>query len=82
MANTTGKKFGGRRKGTPNKLTAEMREALRTILEGEIDKLPALLDSLKPEKRVEMLARFLPFILPSKVEMETGPKDIVIEFKE
>ena len=25
MANTIGKKFGGREKGTPNKLTAELR---------------------------------------------------------
>ena len=27
MANTTGKKFGGRKKGTPNKTTADIKEA-------------------------------------------------------
>ena len=29
MANTTGNKFGGRTKGTPNKLTKELRELLK-----------------------------------------------------
>lgn len=28
MANTTGKKFGGRKKGTPNKNTAELKAAI------------------------------------------------------
>lgn len=28
MANTTGKKFGGRKKGTPNKLTTSVKEAI------------------------------------------------------
>ena len=31
MANTTGKKFGGRQKGTPNKLTKELRSALKDV---------------------------------------------------
>ena len=29
--NTTGKKFGGRKKGTPNKLTAEVKEKIKRI---------------------------------------------------
>ena len=28
--NTTGKKFGSRKKGTPNKLTAEVKEKIKT----------------------------------------------------
>ena len=29
MANTTGKKYGGREKGTPNRLTKELRSILK-----------------------------------------------------
>lgn len=36
MANTTGKKFGGRTKGTPNKLTKEMRATLKHVFDHEI----------------------------------------------
>ena len=46
MANTTGKKFGGRRKGTPNKLTKELRSILKDALYEEIDRLPERLDEL------------------------------------
>ena len=31
MANTTGKKHGGRKKGTPNRLTRELRTILKDV---------------------------------------------------
>ena len=31
MANTTGKKFGGRKKGTPNKTTQSVKESLKYV---------------------------------------------------
>ena len=37
--NTTGKKFGGRKKGTPNKLTAEVKEKIKHLLDGAIDSI-------------------------------------------
>ena len=37
--NTTGKKFGGRKKGTPNKLTAEVKEKIKQVLQGAIDSI-------------------------------------------
>ena len=46
MANTTGKKFGGRQKGTPNKLTKELRCVLKDVLYEENDRLPERLDEL------------------------------------
>jgi hypothetical protein len=41
MANTTGKKFGGRQKGTPNKNTTAVKSALIDAFDrlGGIDKL-------------------------------------------
>ena len=35
--NSTGKKFGGRQKGTPNKLTSEIKDKLSTIINEAID---------------------------------------------
>ena len=46
MANTTGKKFGGRQKGTPNKLTRELRSVLKKVHYEEIIRLPQRLDEL------------------------------------
>jgi len=79
MANNTGRKYGGRVRGTPNKLTANMREALKTILEGEIKLLPQLLNEMKPEKRAEILSRLLPFVMPKNYSIE-GEKKIIIDW--
>jgi len=55
MANMTGKKFGGREKGTPNKLTAELRSALKDVLYDEIEQIP---------HRLELLIKLMPYVFP------------------
>lgn len=69
MANTTGKKYGGRQAGTPNKLTKEMRTALKNLVFDELIELPKLLDTLDAQTRLGVLIKLLPFVLP-KVESE------------
>ena len=64
MANTTGKKFGGRQKGTPNKLTKELRSILKDVLYEEIDRLPERLDELETKDRLELLVKLMPFVFP------------------
>jgi hypothetical protein len=64
MANTTGKKFGGRKKGTPNRLTKETRTLLKNIFYNEIENIESLLNELEAEKRLEIIIKFLPYILP------------------
>ena len=64
MANTTGKKFGGRQKGTPNKLTRELRSVLKDVLYEEIDRLPERLDELDTKDRLELLVKLMPFVFP------------------
>lgn len=46
MANNTGKKFGGREAGTPNRLTKELRTILKDVLYNELEKIEELLESL------------------------------------
>ena len=64
MANTTGKKFGGREKGTPNRLTKELRTILKNVLYNELENIEELLDSLETKERLDMLIKLMPFALP------------------
>lgn len=70
MANNTGIKYGGREAGTPNRLTKELRAALKNILHQEIELLPDHFNKLEPKDRLEFLVKLLPFALP-KVEPES-----------
>lgn len=59
-----GAKTGGREKGTPNRLTKELRSALKNILHDEIEKLPEHLATLDAKDRIELLVKIMPFVLP------------------
>jgi len=67
MANNTGKKFGGRQVGTPNRLTKELRIALKKIMFQEIELIPEHLKSLEPKDRLELTIKLMPYVFP-KVE--------------
>ena len=64
MANTTGKKFGGREKGTPNRLTKELRSVLKDIVYQELEKIEEHLDELEPKERLELVLKLMPYTLP------------------
>ena len=57
-------KTGGREKGTPNKVTKELRETLKNIVDQELDALPAMIHRLPDEKRLDVLVKLLPYVLP------------------
>ena len=64
MANTTGKKFGGRQKGTPNKLTSELRAVLKDLIHEELETLQERMEYLDTKERLDVLVKLLPYILP------------------
>ena len=64
MANTTGNKYGGRQKGTPNRITKELRSLLKDVMYDEIGALQERLDTLNPKERVELLIKLMPYALP------------------
>ena len=64
MANNTGKKYGGRQKGKPNRITKELRAVLKDIQYEEIEALQERLDSLGPKERLDLLIKLMPFALP------------------
>ena len=76
MANNTGKKFGGREAGTPNKITKSLKEALKAILENEIKSIPDHLERLDSKDRLEIIIKLMPYVIPKENEIETEILDI------
>ena len=64
MANTTGNKYGGRQKGTPNRITKELRTLLKDILYQELEQIQKRLELLEPKERIELLIKLIPYALP------------------
>lgn len=69
-----GQKTGGRVKGTPNRVTKELRETLKGIVASELESLPTTLNQLTQKERLEMVIKLLPFCLP-KVSSIDGSYD-------
>lgn len=64
MANNTGKKYGGRKKGTPNKLTKELRSVLKDVIYNELENIEERLDELEPKQRIELMIKLMPYVFP------------------
>ncbi len=65
-----GFKTGGRKKGTPNKLTREVRESLSAIIDNELEQLPEWLEQLDTKDRLDVLCKLLPYVLPKLRQTE------------
>ena len=76
--NTTGKKFGGRTKGTPNKLNSEIKDKLSSIISEAIDSFD-LKDMTKAE-RLKLIQLGMPYIItkPQQEEIQEQ-QNITIE---
>ena len=66
--NTTGKKFGGRTKGTPNKLNSEIKDKLSSIISEAIDSFD-LKDMTKAE-RLKLIQLGMPYIITKPQQEE------------
>jgi len=81
MANTTGRKYGGRTKGTPNKLTNDLKTIISDILDGELDSLPQRLERLNDKDRIDTIIRLFPYVIPKMMEPNSPiiePRKLVI----
>lgn len=61
-------KTGGRQAGTPNRTTADIRQKLKAVLEAELDQLPALLEGMSPDQRLNIVLKLCPYVLPKAPE--------------
>ena len=64
------KKYGGRAKGTPNRTTEEMRQALLKLLDENLDKLQTDLDSMKGKDRATVLVNLARHCTPPALNPE------------
>ena len=59
--NTTRNKYGGRTKGTPNKLNSEIKKKISSIISEAIDTFD--LDDMTKSKRLKLIQLGLPYIV-------------------
>ena len=64
MANTTGQKFGGRKKGVSNKITQKIRKSFSDLLENNIGQIQDDLNNLEPKDRVKLILDLAGFVIP------------------
>ena len=62
MANNTGKKFGGRVKGTPNKVTSKVKNKLVELIDGTIEELSST--NLNVANKIKLLEIALNYCIP------------------
>jgi len=67
-----GAKFGGRRKGTGNKISAELKEVLNDYCLNEFQFLNANIERLTLHERIILFTKVLPFILPKNAGLEAN----------
>ena len=68
-----GNKTGGRQKGTPNKATADVREAIAVFANGNVDRLQEWLDAIAeddPAKAADLFVKLLEYHIPKLARSE------------
>jgi hypothetical protein len=76
------KKTGGRQAGTPNRTTAELREALQAFIDANIDQLQNDFDVLEPEKRLTFFEKIIKMVLPVPLNPEQLTESQLIQVLE
>ena len=76
-------KTGGRKKGTQNKTSSEIREVSAALLQGELETLKELLPTLKPDQYLKAIAMLYKVVVPQQRQIETEtinePTEITVE---
>ena len=80
MSNTTGIKHGGRKKGTPNRLSRELRDVLKDIVYQELSLVQENLSKLDPKDRIDLLIKLIPFVCP-KIKSENHDLNEPLDFR-
>ena len=57
-------KYVGRKKGTPDRLTKEVRTVLKELVFDEISQAQYHFEKLDPKKRIELLIKLMPYVCP------------------
>ena len=77
--NTTGKKYGGRTKGTPNKLSNEIKERLATILNEAMDSIDV--KTLTVSERLKLIQISVQYVIPRLKQVEDVTDEMPTNFQ-
>lgn len=60
----------GRPKGSLNRTTVELKEAIKKVVDSELSNTKKYLSQLEPKERLDFLVKILPYILPKQNQIE------------
>ena len=74
--NNTGKKFGGRKKGVPNKITSEIRDKIQVLISGTIDSID--ISTFTKMEKIKLLQVLCQYIIPKlqSADYQIGTPDM------
>ncbi len=64
----------GRKPGRKNKIAKDMKEVLKSLLDREAEKIPALLELLSPKDRLDIIAKLIRFVVPVQRSVDLNAK--------
>lgn len=78
------KKTGGRKAGTPNKVTTDLRIRIADLIDVHFDKLIEDIEQLEPKERIDAMIKLFEYSLPKlqRVEVDAGNISQQIIFNE
>ncbi|MDR2139382.1 MAG: DUF5681 domain-containing protein [Tannerella sp.] len=60
----------GRPKGTPNKVTTDLRQWVNMLIENNREQLEKDLEALEPKERWQLIEKLMQYVIPKKREEE------------
>lgn len=63
-------RLGGRAKGTPNKVTSDIRTWLKAVVDGNREQFIKDLNAVEPAERLKVVVSLLPYITPKVVAVD------------
>lgn len=61
-------KTGGRKKGTPNKTTAELKKWVFNFVDENLDAFKKEFANLEMDQKINLIIKLLPYVLPKQTE--------------
>lgn len=71
----TRQKYGGRQKGTKNKVTADLKEVIKELLSIQIKQLPIYIENLSNKDKIDVIIKLIPYVVPKQTESEINLYD-------
>lgn len=77
--------YKGRKKGVPNKITQDIREALHSFIEGNLSSIQATFNELEPKDKIRYYIDLLPFVLPklqsTQLQVEDNSEPVFVTIR-